>query len=128
MPQPDLYFIQAVLGGPVKIGVSKNPVSRLTALQTGVPYQLRILATVYNGGMGGERQLHRMFSEYRLSGEWFTPAPAVLRTIRRAASLAIFTGSGYFMSGPDMPAWYLERDNWDDDNGPEWLTRTVLLP
>jgi hypothetical protein len=52
---------------------------RLRALQTGcVEGKLKILC-VLEGNV--ERKMHREWGGYRLQGEWFKPAPALLRRI-----------------------------------------------
>jgi hypothetical protein len=69
---PVTYFIQAVHGGPIKIGRSTRAYlpKRLAALQTGNPDPLRI-THVLDGDH--EARLHREFRNERLSGEWFMP-------------------------------------------------------
>jgi hypothetical protein len=62
------YFIQAVNGGPIKIGRSSNPGQRLKDIQTGQGARLEILG-VLNGDH--ERELQRRFRRLRVSGEWF---------------------------------------------------------
>lgn len=66
----DLYLIQATATGAIKIGRSKDPVERLTTLQTGSPCKLILLARFEGKGFL-EKSLHRDLAEYRLSGEWF---------------------------------------------------------
>lgn len=75
-----VYFIQRGGDGPIKIGFSKNPTARLAQLQASVPEPLRLLAVEYDlwGGKSLEQRLHKRFKEHRLSGEWFSPAPAIL--------------------------------------------------
>lgn len=74
-----VYFVQAVCGGPVKIGKTTKPMSeRLSALQTGSPVPLKVLAV----RKASERRLHQKFFEYRLSGEWFRPEGALLDYLR----------------------------------------------
>lgn len=41
-----IYFVQAEVGGPVKIGYAADPEARLVALQCGSPFRLRVYATV----------------------------------------------------------------------------------
>ena len=69
-----VYFIQAELGGPIKIGTSRRDKLsiRLGALQTGSAYRLRVTRT-FPGGHGLERLLHMIFQEARMEGEWFWP-------------------------------------------------------
>lgn len=66
-----VYFIRAVSGGPVKIGVSKSISDRLMELQTGNPYKLEVIHIIQNAGLKKEKELHAKLSEYRMFGEWF---------------------------------------------------------
>lgn len=75
-----VYFIQAVSGGPIKIGMSQNPERRLADLQVGSPVMLRIIGAAA-GGQSREAALHRRLAKYRLHGEWFADAPEVLAAI-----------------------------------------------
>lgn len=64
------YAIQAVNGGPIKIGSTRKPVQeRLRQLQTGSPLPLRVIAEL--DGLHHERELHHQFADWRLEGEWF---------------------------------------------------------
>lgn len=67
-----VYVVQAETGGPVKIGYSREGglKSRVASLQTGNPYKLRVVHTE-PGSVEDERELHRTFRRYRMSGEWF---------------------------------------------------------
>jgi hypothetical protein len=62
-----VYLIGARQGGPVKIGFSGSPTGRLTALQTGSPFELVVLAQ-FSGGETEEKQLHELFAAERLRG------------------------------------------------------------
>jgi len=53
-----------------KIGYTKNLESRLSSLQTGHAYPLRLVFSL-NGGRDLERRLHFKFRCLRLRGEWF---------------------------------------------------------
>jgi Meiotically up-regulated gene 113 len=72
-----IYFMQAAVGGPIKIGFSDNVSERLVQHQIGCPFELRILAEM-PGTMGDEAALHRRFADYATSGEWFSPECADL--------------------------------------------------
>jgi hypothetical protein len=66
-----IYFIQSLPSGPTKVGFTKsNPESRVSALQTGNPWPLRLVALA-TGTPGLEAFIHEMFAFYRLKGEWF---------------------------------------------------------
>jgi hypothetical protein len=73
-----VYFIQAGIGGPIKIGIARSVANRLKSLQTSHPEPLTVLA-VMPSGPSVERALHDRFAANRLRGEWFSPAPALLR-------------------------------------------------
>lgn len=67
-----VYFIQAEIGGPVKIGYTSCPVeARLKSLQCGSPFKLRVLGVLGMANQKEERRLHREFEHYRVHGEWF---------------------------------------------------------
>lgn len=63
-----IYFIQSKQY--VKIGFSDNPESRLRDLQTGSPHKLKLLATM-PGCYQTETELHKVFADRRINGEWF---------------------------------------------------------
>ena len=69
----DLYIIQAHTTGAIKIGRSKHVHKRLSQLQTGCPYRLRLI--IHIPGQGDlEKGLHRRLSDHRIrrfKGEWF---------------------------------------------------------
>ncbi len=76
--QPLVYFIQAVDGGPIKIGKS-NVVqlrARVAELQTGNPAELRVIGCIA-GDHETERQLHSALTQYRVRGEWFEDTDVV---------------------------------------------------
>lgn len=54
----------------VKIGFSREPVSRLKALQVSIPLEAKIVK-VFKGTIKMERCLHSRFGAYREQGEWF---------------------------------------------------------
>jgi len=81
-----VYFIAAD-DGPVKIGVAKDPVKRLAALQVSYPTRLALLATT-GGGFYQERRYHSRFEQHRLHGEWFRRCPAITNEIARLNRVA----------------------------------------
>jgi hypothetical protein len=75
-----LYFIQADGTPPfIKIGVSRNVRRRITDLQLGCPYRLRLLKRSFFPGM--ERALHKRFADDRETGEWFRVTDELLAVI-----------------------------------------------
>lgn len=79
-----VYFVQRGADGPVKIGYSKNPKGRLSALQTGIPEALQMLGVI-PGGKSEEQSLHEEFHDARISGEWFRPVPRLMAFIATKA-------------------------------------------
>jgi len=64
------YFIRDGDNGPIKIGKStiKQFKSRLTGLQIGNPNKLNVVGVIVGDC---EKEIHRSFRRYRVSGEWF---------------------------------------------------------
>lgn len=77
-----VYFVQHEEKGPIKIGFSSDPVSRLQSLQTGNPYDLTLIGVV-PGSMAHEAKLHATCSKARVQGEWFWPTAEVLAVIEK---------------------------------------------
>ena len=76
----DVYFIQGVSGGPIKIGTSEDPYVRMASLQVACHEKLRLLATTA-GGKQREAELHARFAATRVRGEWFGPSDELLALI-----------------------------------------------
>jgi len=74
----EVYFIE--LGNFVKIGFSGSPRLRLKDLQTGSPYDLKLLYT-FPGGEVSEGMLHELWRSIHCRGEWFHKTPALLAYI-----------------------------------------------
>jgi hypothetical protein len=62
--------MEAVGSGRYKIGWSDDVGVRVRQLQTGCPFEIRVL-NVIEGDQSGETWLHRRFAQYRVCGEWF---------------------------------------------------------
>lgn len=74
MKEQKLYVIRQLETGFCKIGISKNPDSRVKELQVASPYKLRVsLIVSINIGTAKrlEQELHDYFKKFRVSGEWF---------------------------------------------------------
>lgn len=68
----NIYFIQSVIGGPVKIGKAFDIESRLLQHQIGSPFILRVVKVIENVPHNTEKELHKKYEKYRLHGEWFS--------------------------------------------------------
>ncbi len=80
-----VYFIQAVGGGPIKIGLTDDPTGRLLSLSTAHPEPLRFLALIPEADSQRERELHKRFAHLRLRGEWFRAESELLEFIASIA-------------------------------------------
>lgn len=58
-------------GEYIKIGISNNTLSRLTALQTSNARKLRVAIVIPNAGAKHEANLHLVYKDKRAKGEWF---------------------------------------------------------
>lgn len=76
LDKPMIYFIGNRYDGPIKIGTTKNnPSKRLSALQTGNPQKIELLACG-EGDFTLEKQIHDSMKYARISGEWFSRTAA----------------------------------------------------
>ncbi len=76
-----IYAIQAS-SGPIKIGRSHEPKSRLGDIQTSSHEQLALLGaceTTWDESV--EAFLHKWFSPHRIRGEWFKSSPQVMEAV-----------------------------------------------
>lgn len=71
-----VYFVQAEIGGLVKIGWATKPAERVRNMQRWCPVKLTILFSVPGDGKM-EAELHRRFKSARQHGEWFEPVPEI---------------------------------------------------
>jgi hypothetical protein len=71
-----VYFIADDTMETVKIGYSKNPWARVKDLQTGRKNRLHVVATLKTTGVS-EADVHWVFKEERISGEWFDFSPRI---------------------------------------------------
>lgn len=76
-----IYFIQAGVDGPIKIGVTNNVSARLATHQIGNHEELQVLCAIPSSGPGHERALHKSFARHHIRGEWFHPSPEILRIV-----------------------------------------------
>ncbi len=77
-----VYVIQCV-PGMVKIGRAHNIAERMRELQTGCPFELKLLA-VLSTNPDDESSLHRRFARDRRHGEWFALSPELADAIHTA--------------------------------------------
>ncbi|KPQ40031.1 MAG: hypothetical protein HLUCCO16_04715 [Phormidium sp. OSCR] len=72
-----LYLIYCDDPNSVKIGISAQPLARISNLNTGSPSQLHLFFYSKLLGTVAENKLHAALAEYRRGGEWFNWSPEV---------------------------------------------------
>lgn len=75
---PLVYFIQ--LGDRIKIGTTTSLAGRLQSMLTMASEEPKVLLAV-PGGYKEEKQVHALFAEERVRGEWFEPSERLLKFI-----------------------------------------------
>ena len=81
-----LYAVSAnVKPKRVKLGISSDPESRTSNMQTGCPVKLKLMGYVL-ASYALESAVHEMLSEYRIRGEWFRYEGLVKRFVDAIAS------------------------------------------
>lgn len=70
MTKSYFYFVESDGSKRIKIGASKNVLSRFTSLKSASDCPLVLLGFI-EGGFGKEKELHNHFSHKRVHGEWF---------------------------------------------------------
>jgi hypothetical protein len=84
-----VYFVQAVDGGPIKIGHSVDVERRIGQLEADFKRKLAVLAVI-PGGRIQEREIHDRFSHLRLGKtEQFRPAQDLLDFIGRPLLVSV---------------------------------------
>lgn len=75
----NVYFVQAVTLGLVKIGVADDAAKRLRHVALASPDRLRVLGFTICWRRGrSEAEFHAMFAAERRHGEWFYPSERLL--------------------------------------------------
>jgi hypothetical protein len=105
-----VYFIGDALGGDaIKIGWSRDPVTRLQQLQIGNPSPLKFLGCVAANRLI-EPALHHLFALSSVSGEWFAdPEGSICRWLREMTFDEPISRCRWFMAGEQSVTW-----QWDE--------------
>ena len=78
--KPFVYFISDC-SNHIKIGVADDIRKRLLALQTGNAEELNLVfafkVDTKNAALRLEKELHSLFKQHRVSGEWFEADPII---------------------------------------------------
>ena len=81
----NVYFVQQIVGGPVKIGVAWDAEQRLATLSIWSPHPLKLLALA-PGDKYLERNVQDCFADCHYHNEWFHPNPRLMAAIEAIAS------------------------------------------
>lgn len=105
-----VYFIGDQMGGDtIKIGWSRDPVTRMQQLQTGNPMPLKFWGIVAASRMI-EPALHLLFANSSVNGEWFTdPEGSILAWLREMTFDQPIQSCRWFTAGSQNVTW-----EWDD--------------
>lgn len=87
MKKGTIYFIECPALNAVKIGYTTNIKARLSAIQTGNPLPVRVLAT-FPGTRRQERLIQKALKEFQLMREWFILNDTVKEIIKAAEEKA----------------------------------------
>jgi hypothetical protein len=120
-----VYAIQVGESGPIKFGFTTDLRSRFFALQSGHPEKLKLLADA-PGSVEHERAILRACVEHRLSGEWFSPHPAVLAAVSAIRVYAFGHGEGGTDETKDSAAYIVSECEREDDHVSRVLSDTLL--
>jgi len=77
-----VYYVATTDSDVVKVGISRNPWSRVRDLQTGSAEQFTLLATLKTDARS-EFAIHDFFKATRVKGEWFSRSPALNSLIQK---------------------------------------------
>jgi hypothetical protein len=72
-----VYFIQAEIGGLIKIGYTIDLDKRLRTVQAHSPVPVKVIGTM-RGSYEIEQEIHSKFASFRKHGEWFAPSERLL--------------------------------------------------
>ena len=73
-----IYFCQIGRDGPIKIGITLYPASRINTIRSCNPSTVRCLGTIANQSKDDEKAILLRFRDSRIRGEWFSPTPELL--------------------------------------------------
>jgi hypothetical protein len=113
-----IYFVRTRKA--IKIGYATDLRKRLTQLQVGNSNPLKVMLTV-PGTKGDEAQLHHLFREHRIRGEWFRPDTFVIVTIGMIETHGKVEGFREFLEDRIR---YLQENRVHKD----WVPSYVVIP
>jgi hypothetical protein len=85
-----VYYVGTTDSDVVKVGISRNPWSRVKDLQTGSAHKFELL-TILKTDSRSEFGIHKFFAKTRLNGEWFSRCNALNSLISKTKSKDLCT-------------------------------------
>lgn len=80
-PKADFVYVIECRGF-IKAGVARDVKRRLCMMQTGCPYELKVLvACQRDNAYHAERVMHDRLKAFHVRGEWFQPPDEVLKAL-----------------------------------------------
>ena len=104
-----IYFIQEGDNGPIKIGKAVSVERRLKTLQISHHKELNILQVI-PGGAERENKIQKDLMKFKITGEWFKPAPEVFEYMRSVRNIEY-----EFINGKPYPVLYRNNENEKTD-------------
>lgn len=83
-----IYFVDAVGSKCAKIGFATELSSRIRELQTGCPFEIRVIGLIDTDDIEQEKTIHRKLARWRIRGEWYPLHVAEDYLARRASAIA----------------------------------------
>jgi len=95
-----IYFIGTEDKKSIKIGMSKNPWSRVRELQTGNNQKINVITTLATTEATTDREVHELFPTTKIHGEWFEWDSNISQVIERIINKEIKTTKELLSSKP----------------------------
>ena len=88
--RPDPRFVYVILCADfVKIGIARNPESRLGNMQVGCPLGMKLIAKYPSpNAKRDERRLHDLLVKFSVRGEWFKIPDSLIAMMVKAGTVA----------------------------------------
>lgn len=130
MTGQQVYVIKSN-GGPVKVGISANPLKRSRMLELGGPYSMSVVQ-VWDSEYAREveKLAHGILLTKRLRGEWFEVSvdeaiAAIDQAIRSVVEYGRAAKFVYVRIPEDLKAWAQKQARAEGRSLANWLVRLV---
>lgn len=111
-----VYFAWAENTNHIKIGSTTFPVQvRLSSIQTGCPYKLKVLLVIPNGSYELERVFQKRFARYRTLNEWFQYEPEISTFIKGILEDRFEKEAELYWEKQAQDYWDEQYDKWEKE-------------